>query len=58
MIENSNRKDTDNMGKRRECAETPVDTKKLKQGLKAKSNGAKGRAKKADAGKVRTDASR
>ncbi|CAK6972907.1 DNA repair protein complementing XP-C cells [Scomber scombrus] len=37
------------MGKRRECAETPADTKKLKQGLKAKSNRAKERAKKTDA---------
>eukprot|EP00064_Thunnus_orientalis_P020862 superscaffoldBa00005992_g21012 len=37
------------MAKRRECAETPADTKKLK--LKAKSSGAKARAKKTDAEK-------
>ncbi|KAL7399454.1 hypothetical protein ABVT39_024489 [Epinephelus coioides] len=38
------------MAKRRESAETEADTKKLKQVLKAKSNGAKARAKKKDAG--------
>lgn len=49
MIEKSDRKDRDGMAKRRECAETPADTKKLK--LKAKSSGAKTRAKKTDAEK-------
>lgn len=38
------------MAKRRECAVTEADTKKLKQVLKTKSNGAKGRAKAKDAG--------
>lgn len=38
------------MARRRECANTGGDTKKLKQVLKAKSCGAKTRAKKKDAG--------
>lgn len=38
------------MAKRRQCAVTEADTKKLKQVLKTKSNGAKERAKETDAG--------
>ncbi|XP_035513017.1 DNA repair protein complementing XP-C cells isoform X1 [Morone saxatilis] len=38
------------MAKRRECAQTEADTKKLRQALKAKSSGAKARAKKKGAG--------
>ncbi|XP_042347792.1 DNA repair protein complementing XP-C cells [Plectropomus leopardus] len=43
------------MAKRRECAQTGADTKKLKQGLKAKSSGAKLRAKEKDAGNGTTE---
>ncbi|CAI5646970.1 unnamed protein product [Oreochromis niloticus] len=43
------------MARRRECANTGGDTKKLKQVLKAKSSGAKTRAKKKDAGEDITD---
>lgn len=57
LIERSDRKDRDNMAKRRECAEKQAGEKKLKQVLKENSSAAKTRAKKKDAGKVRTDAS-